>query len=772
MFENMVGHSSDPIHQQLQAESTKKFNGSLEEDKLFRNSQHDIEDVSTSLGIETTSHINLLARVLSSRTSKEGPFDGKSLNLGFDAQEILSQYVSNANDQGIHLRKTGVVLDDVGVQGIDTSLVESATFGDILRLPVTIYKGIKSQRHKKMRNILQNINLLVKPGDMLLVLGRPGAGCSSLLKTAGGVIDQFSGVSGTISYDGITQSEMIKNFKSDVIYNGELDVHFPYLTVKQTLDFAIACKTPQKRVNNMSREEYITTTRDFYATVFGLTHTYDTKVGNDFVRGVSGGERKRVSIAEAVVARGSVYCWDNATRGLDASTALEFAQAIRIMTNLLQSTALVTIYQASENIYQTFDNVTLLYAGRQIYYGPVEEAEAYFERIGYERPPRQSTPEFLTALTDSNGLHIVKHGFENKVPKSAEEFEKLWKDSPELAKLERDIKVHNETVNSDSSKTTLKSTIHQEQSKYARKSSYYTISYWKQLQLCTQRSFQRIYGNRSSTIINIIAAVAIAFIIGSLSYNTPSSMDGAFTRGSVLYFALLYYSLMGLANMTFDYRPILQKHKNYSLYHPSAESLGSTIAAFPFRMIGLTLFIIILYFLSGLHRSAGSFFTVFLFLGMCSEAINGLFELVAAACDNISQANSIAGVLTLSISMYSTFMIQLPSMHPWFVWIAYIFPIRYAFESMLNAEFHGRRMSCGGSGVIPYGPGYENVQVNERVCASVGSRPGQSYVSGDDYLKAQYDYEYKHTWRNFGILWYFIIGFIVLKAIVTSINGR
>lgn len=468
-----------------------------------------------------------------------------------------------------------------------------------------------------------------------------------------------------------------------------------------------------------------------------------------------------------MVARGSVYCWDNATRGLDASTALEFAQAIRIMTNLLQSTALVTIYQASENIYQTFDNVTLLYAGRQIYYGPVEEAELYFERIGYEHPPRQSTPEFLTALTDPNGFHKIKPGFENKVPRTAEEFETLWKESPELAKLKDDIKTYNDRSSPDISKTTLKTSINQEQSKYTRKNSYYTISYWKQLQLCTQRGFQRIYGNKSSTIINIIAAVAIAFIIGSLGYNTPSSTDGAFTRGGVLYFSLLYYSLMGLANMTFDYRPILQKHKNYSLYHPSAESLGNTIAAFPFRMIGLTLFFIILYFL-GLHRSAGSFFTVFLFLGMCSEAINGLFELVAAACDNISQANSIAGVLTLSISMYSTYMIQLPSMHPWFVWIAYILPIRYAFESMLNAEFHGRRMNCGGSGIIPFGPGYENVQPNERVCASVGSRPSQSYVLGDDYLKAQFDYDYKHTWRNFGILWCFIIGFIVLMAVVTE----
>ena len=87
---------------------------------------------------------------------------------------------------------------------------------------------------------------------------------------------------------------------------------------------------------------------------------------------------------------------------------------------------------------------------------------------------------------------------------------------------------------------------------------------------------------------------------------------------------------MGLANITFEHRPILQKHKNYSLYHPSAEALASTFSAAPFRMISLTCFIIILYFLAGLHVDAGAFFIVYLFLTMCSETINSLFEMITA----------------------------------------------------------------------------------------------------------------------------------------------
>ncbi|CAI4783076.1 BBF_collapsed_G0048790.mRNA.1.CDS.1 [Saccharomyces cerevisiae] len=152
---------------------------------------------------------------------------------------------------------------------------------------------------------------------------------------------------------------------------------------------------------------------------------------------------------------------------------------------------------------------------------------------------------------------------------------------------------------------------------------------------------------------------------------------------------------------------------------------------------------------------------------MCSEAITSLFQMVSSLCDTLSQANSIAGVVMLSIAMYSTYMIQLPSMHPWFKWISYILPIRYAFESMLNAEFHGRHMDCGGT-LVPSGPGFENILPENQVCAFVGSRPGQSWVLGDDYLRAQYQYEYKNTWRNFGIMWCFLIGYIVLRAVFTE----
>jgi len=93
---------------------------------------------------------------------------------------------------------------------------------------------------------------------------------------------------------------MIKRFRGEVAYNGEVDVHFPHLTVYQTLSFAAKMRIPHTRVDNMSRKDAIRMMVTVLGTVFGIKHTFNTKVGNDFVRGVSGGERKRVSIAETV----------------------------------------------------------------------------------------------------------------------------------------------------------------------------------------------------------------------------------------------------------------------------------------------------------------------------------------------------------------------------------------------------------------------------------------------------------------------------------------
>jgi len=232
---------------------------------------------------------------------------------------------------------------------------------------------------------------------------------------------------------------MAKEFKGETVYNQEVDRHFPHLTVGQTLEFASYVRTPRIRVRDISRKENARYLTLVVMAIFGLSHTYNTKVGNDYVRGVSGGERKRVSIAEMTLSGTPLACWDNSTRGLDAATALEFVKALRMSTELLGACHLVAIYQASQTIYDLFDKTIVLYEGPEIYYGPTGAAQAYFEQMGWYCPPRQTTADFLIAVT-SDRERRARPGYERRVPRTPDEFKAYWQSSQEYASLQKEIK--------------------------------------------------------------------------------------------------------------------------------------------------------------------------------------------------------------------------------------------------------------------------------------------------------------------------------------------
>lgn len=97
-----------------------------------------------------------------------------------------------------------------------------------------------------------------------------------------------------MNYNGLNLEKMVKEYRGEVAYNQEVDIHFPHLTVGETLEFAAYARAPHERGRNISRDGYVKTVVQVVMAVFGLSHTYNTKVGNDFIRGCSGGERKRV----------------------------------------------------------------------------------------------------------------------------------------------------------------------------------------------------------------------------------------------------------------------------------------------------------------------------------------------------------------------------------------------------------------------------------------------------------------------------------------------
>lgn len=407
----------------------------------------------------------------------------------------------------------------------------------------------------------------------------------------------------------------MKEFKGDVVYNQEAEKHFPHLTVSQTLRFAAAVRIPRTRVPGFSRKYMATYLSDVIMAILDLNHTRDTKVGNEYIRGISGGERKRVSIAEMALSRTPIAAWDNASRGLDSETALKFIRALRVAADLANMTQIVAIYQASQAMYDTFDKCMVLYDGHQIYFGPADLAKKYFVDMGWNCEPRQTTGDFLTSVTNPSERK-PRPGYENKVPRTPQEFELYWLKSDAFKACQKEIMLYNQEFPSHGHAVQEFHEVHRkEQVRHCLPRSPYLISIPMQVKECTVRAYQRMAGDRTSTIVYCFAQIMMSPIIGSMFYGTPETSDGLLTRASVIFFAILLNTLVTVLDILglYDLRPVVEKQASYAFYHPFAEGLGSLLAEAPFRLITALIFNTILYFLSGLRAEPSQFF-IFLLL--------------------------------------------------------------------------------------------------------------------------------------------------------------
>ena len=229
-------------------------------------------------------------------------------------------------------------------------------------------------------------------------------------------------------------------------------------------------------------------------------------------------------------ARSVLACWDNSTRGLDASSALEFAEALRLTTNLLQDAAVVAIYQAGERVYDVFDKVTVLYEGRQIYFGRVENAKQYFIDQGWECLERQTTADFLTAVTDPTA-RFARKGWEQRVPQTPDDFVRLWEQSPEYELLLKDMDEYDRQhpVGQEAIQE-FSEAIASRKSQHMPKKSPYTVTVFMQVKGCIVRAYQRMWGDKSTLGATYMSNLVMSLVIGSVFYNTPDTTNGFFSK--------------------------------------------------------------------------------------------------------------------------------------------------------------------------------------------------------------------------------------------------
>ncbi|KAK6345067.1 hypothetical protein TWF718_007006 [Orbilia javanica] len=695
----------------------------------------------------------------------DGPLDPKSPN--FKAREWAKAFydVRYKSNDGIPPRVAGFAFKNLNVWGMGSVTDYQSSVGNaIFKLPSLFGYG------QNKIDILRDMDGLLLPGEMLCVLGPPGSGCSTLLKTIAGDTHGLKvSPDSLLNYQGITPQKMTTAFKGEAIYTAEVDAHYPQLSVGDTLYFAALARAPSTIPGGVDRSLYATHLRDVIMAMFGISHTINTRVGNDFVRGVSGGERKRVTIAEASLSYAPLQCWDNSTRGLDSANAIEFCKTLRTQSDVFGSTACVAIYQSPQAAYELFDKVTVLYDGRQVYFGKAAEARAYFINLGFDCPESQTTPDFLTSMT-SPAERLIRLGCETTAPRTPDDFVRCWRESTEYKQLIREIDDYHEKhpFNGEHFQN-FSGSRKAEKSNNQRENSPYTLSYISQVKLCNWRELQKLKNDPSIPIAMLVTNIFEALIIASIFINLPQTTASLYPRGVVLFMMILLNAFSSLIEIISLYakRAIVEKHNRYALYHPSAEALSSFVMDLPYKITNGLITNIILYFTTGLRREAGPFFFFFLISFTMTLAISTFFRFFASVTKTVDQAMAPSSIIIIALVLYTGFAIPVQYMKGWASWIRWINPISYGFESAMVNEFHGQDYLC--STYIPSGPAYDGVNPEQKTCASKGSFPGLDVVSGTAYIQTTFGFQENHKWRNFGILIVFTVGLMMCHLLTSEL---
>ncbi|KAI0548730.1 ABC-2 type transporter-domain-containing protein [Xylaria curta] len=697
----------------------------------------------------------------------------------FSARAWAKAMVEMTSSEGKEFRTAGVCFQNLNVHGYGSATDYQKDVGNVWLELISLGRRALGNKGKKI-DILRNFDGLVRKGEMLVVLGPPGSGCTTLLKaiageTAGIYIDNQS----YFNYQGIAAQEMHTHHRGEAIYTAEIDVHFPMLTVGETLTFAAQARAPRHLPEGVDRMTYANHLRDVTMAMFGISHTINTRVGNEYIRGVSGGERKRVTISEATLSRAPLQCWDNSTRGLDSANAVEFCKTLRTQTELFGNTACVSIYQSPQIGYDCFDKVTVLYEGRQIFFGRADEAKQYFVNLGFECPARQTTPDFLTSMT-SPIERIVRDGFKGKVPRTPDEFAEAWRNSVEYRNLQEEIEEYKKEhpINGPDAHA-FRASRREQQARGQRAGSPFTLSFLQQIKLCLWRGWLRLKGDPSITIGALIGNFITALIVGSVFYNLQPTTASFYQRGSLIFFANLLNAFASALEILTLYaqRPVVEKHSRYALYHPSAEAFSSMLCDLPYKILNTIIFNTTLYFLTNLRREPGAFFFFVLFSFFTVLTMSMIFRTIASSSRTLTQALVPAAVLILDLVVFTGFIVPVDYMLSWCRWLNYVDPLAYSFESLLVNEFSGRQFTC--TEIVPspaFGSQYANVSPMNHVCSAVGSVPGSNTVDGDAYLSTAYKYEAVHKWRNLGILIAFMLfsffTYIVSAEIVSEKKSK
>ncbi|XP_021608822.2 ABC transporter G family member 9 [Manihot esculenta] len=558
---------------------------------------------------------------------------------------------------------------------------------------VSLKKRGSCQKRMKLEEkvILRGITGIVLPGEMLAMLGPSGSGKTTLLTALGGKLG--GKLRGTITYNGKRFSNAIKRNTGFVTQD---DVLYPHLTVTETLVFTALLRLP----NNLTKEDKIMQA-EAVITQLGLTKCKNSIIGGSFMRGVSGGERKRVSIGQEMLINPSLLFLDEPTSGLDSTTAQ------RIVSTVWEQakggrTIVMTIHQPSSRLFYMFDKVLLLSDGNPLYFGKGSEIMDYFSSVGYTPSVAMNPSDFVLDL--ANGVASYTDVCDNQATVKQSLVSAYKSNLADKLKAE----VH-ENDN------------HLQDGESDKQFAGWATTWWQQFAVLFRRGVkERRHESFSSLKIGQILIVAL--LAGLLWWQSDTShlQD----QIGLLFFYSGFWGFYPLFQAIFTFpqeRRMLAKERSSGMYRLSSYFMSRMVSDLPMELVLPTIFVAITYWMAGLKGTAENFLRTLFVVLYNVLAAQGLGLALGAMVMDQKSATTLASVIMLSFLLAGGYYVQ--HVPVFIAWIKYISISQYTYKLLLGSQYKATdKYPCGnGGGVCLVGdyPGIKVIGLDKQVVSAI-----------------------------------------------------
>lgn len=624
-----------------------------------------------------------------------------------DNEQFLLKLRGRIDSVGIEIPTVEVRFEQVNVVG--EAYVGTRGLPSFVNFCANVLEGLLTSLHiipsqKKRFSILHDVSGIIKPRRMTLLLGPPGSGKTTLLQALAGKLDPDLELSGKISYNGHDMHEFVPQRTS--AYIDQHDIHLAEMTVRETLAFSARCQGVGFRYEmlaELSRREKAAHIKpdpdidsfmkavaaegqeanvivDYILKVLGLEACADTFIGNQMIRGISGGQRKRVTTGEILVGPANVLLMDEISTGLDSSTTFQTAKALKHYVHILNGTALISLLQPAPEAYNLFDDIILLSDGHIVYEGPREHVLEFFESLGFVCPQRKEVADFLQEVTSRKDQ--VNYWASREKPYSfvtSEEFARAFKSFHVWKRLGDELGTPYPKNKSHPAALTNKK---------------YGVPKKELLKACFTREVLLWKRNFFLQGFNLGWVVFIGLILMSLYPKTKmhksSVIDGQIFMGC-MFMTLSIFLFLAYPELTtiIDRLPLLYKQRNLLFYPPWAYSLSSWSVKIPMSLIEASAWAFSTYYAIGYDPYVGRLFKQLLLLFVFRQMASGLFTCVGALGRNMTISMTFGAFAMLVLFVLGGFVLSRDSIKKWWKWAYWVSPLMYGQSAIATNEFLG-----------------------------------------------------------------------------------